>query len=147
VEIANPVCFVEAYLVYSEMFIPKITTGVLEESYRVSHTCPFNPNTNYLSKLDAQDEAPIFDAIRNRLTLSFREVCCFPIPSPTKGPTECRQAKQSQAEGVMEKDLYPHVNLFSDWLCSLASLTKVKMRFRGTKMEPTRPKPRFPCVK
>jgi len=106
-------------------------------------------NTNSLSKLDAQDEAAILDSIRNRLTLSSREVCWFPIPSPTKGPKEYRHTKQGQAERVMEKDLYPHVNLFSDWLRTLASLTKVKMQFRGTKMEATsfpRPKPRFPCV-
>jgi hypothetical protein len=99
VEIANPGCFVEAYLVYSEMFIPKITTGILEESYRVSHTCPFNPNTNYLSKLDAQDEAPILDAIRNRLTLSSREVCRYLFLLRPKGQkSAARQSKVKPRE-------------------------------------------------
>src|SRR5688572_20357937 len=98
-EIANPVCFVQAYLVYSEMFIPKITTCILEESYRVFHTCPFNPNTNSLSKLDAQDEAAILDAIRNRLTLSFREVCWFLFLLRPKGQkSAARQSKVKPRE-------------------------------------------------
>jgi len=52
VQMAYVVYFVEDYLVYSEMFIPKITAGIFEESDRSSHTCPFDPNTNYLMRLD-----------------------------------------------------------------------------------------------
>jgi hypothetical protein len=40
---AYVVYFVEDYLVYFEMFIPKITAGIFEESDRGSHTCPFDP--------------------------------------------------------------------------------------------------------
>src|SRR5262245_8534524 len=42
VDMPDPMCFIEIYLVYSEMFIPKISAGVLEESDRGSYTCPFN---------------------------------------------------------------------------------------------------------
>jgi hypothetical protein len=35
VEVAYLVRFVESYLVYSEMFIPKITAGIFEEVIRV----------------------------------------------------------------------------------------------------------------
>jgi hypothetical protein len=59
-------CFVKIYLVYSEMFIPKITTGIFEESDRGSHTYPFDQTPNYpdaylnsvLGKFDAQTKAP-----------------------------------------------------------------------------------------
>lgn len=65
VDVAYLVCFVEIYLVYSEMLIPEITAGILEESDRGSHTFPFDQTQTILTlldsvpgKFDAQTKAP-----------------------------------------------------------------------------------------
>ena len=68
VQVAYIVYFVEDYLVYSEMFIPKITVGIFQESDRGSHTCPLDQTQTILTlldsvpgKFDAQTKTPFLN--------------------------------------------------------------------------------------
>ena len=48
------VCFVKTYVLYSEIFVPKLTADIFKDSDRGSHGCPFNQAQTILMLTNAQ---------------------------------------------------------------------------------------------